>query len=557
MMVLEISMDLLQPHMVQAIIDQGVARHDMRLVLLSGARMVLFALVGLVGGMGCTFYAVLAAQGGGADLRRALFAKVQSLSFANLDQWETGTLVTRLTNDVTQFQEVVMILLRMTVRAPFLLVGSLIMATLTSPRLSVVFVVLMPLLLGFLVWIVNKMYPVFSQVQARLDRVNTVMQENLSGVRVVKAFSRSKYEIDRFGTANEALTERNILAARLASLTMPSVMLCMNIGVVVVLWYGGKLVVTGDLSVGKVIAFVNYLTQALMSLMMTSMLAIRLSRSEASSERIEELLNATASVVDSAEPANQGLCAGRVAFEDVSFGYGDSDSPVLSGVSFVAEPGQTVAILGATGSGKSSLVNLIPRFYDVTAGRVTLDGEDVRKIPQEVLRRDVGIALQESFLFSSTIRDNIAYGMPELTDEEVRDAALAAQADEFIRLLPEAYDSPVEQRGANFSGGQRQRLAIARALAPKPKVLILDDSTSAVDLRTEALIGEALKERGPTKFLVTTRISGVQGADRILVLDDGRLVAQGTHSELMNSSHVYREIFESQQGAATVDELGE
>jgi len=466
MMILEISMDLLQPHMVQAIIDQGVARHDMRLVLLSGARMVLFAFVGLVGGMGCTYYAVLAAQGGGADLRRALFAKVQSLSFANLDQWETGTLITRLTNDVTQFQEVVMILLRMTVRAPLLLVGSLIMATLTCPQLSVVFVVLMPVLLGFLVWIVNKMYPVFSQVQACLDRVNAVMQENLSGVRVVKAFSRSQYEIERFGTANDALTARNILAARLGSLTMPSVMLCMNVGIVVVLWYGGNLVATGGLSVGKVIAFVNYLTQALMSLMMSSMLAIRLSRSEASSERIEELLNAEPSVEDAPGVVRTDPRVGRVAFENVSFGYGDSDAPVLSDVSFVAEPGQTIAILGATGSGKSSLVNLIPRFYDVTSGRVTLDGEDVQNIPQDVLRRDVGIALQESFLFSGTIRDNIAYGKPDLSDEEVGEAALAAQADEFVRLLPDAYNSPVEQRGANFSGGQRQRLAIARALAP-------------------------------------------------------------------------------------------
>lgn len=556
MMILEISMDLMQPRMVQAIVDQGVAHHDMRLVFLLGARMVLFAFIGLVGGMGCTYYAVLAAQGGGADLRRALFAKVQALSFANLDQWETGTLVTRLTNDVTQFQEVIMILLRMTVRAPILLVGSLIMATLTSPRLSIVFVILMPVLLGFLVWIVNKLYPVFSQVQARLDRVNTVMQENLSGVRVVKAFSRSPYEIERFGTANDALTDKNILAARLGSLTMPSVFLCMNIGVVVVLWYGGNLVVKGDLSVGKIIAFVNYLTQALMSLMMTSMLAIRLSRSEASSERIEELLNVEPSVEDAPDANKDRSIVGRVAFEDVSFGYGESDAPVLSGVSFVAEPGQTIAILGATGSGKTSLVNLIPRFYDVTSGRVTLDGEDVRMIPQEVLRRDVGIALQESFLFSGTIRDNIAYGRPEMTDEEVREAARAAQADEFVRTLPEHYESPVEQRGANFSGGQRQRLAIARALAPEPKVLILDDSTSAVDLRTEALIVDALKERGPTKFVVTTRISGVQGADRILVLDDGRLVAQGTHAELMDGSPVYREIFESQQGAATVDEVG-
>lgn len=556
MMVLEISMDLLQPRMVQAIIDQGVARHDLGLVLLIGARMAAFALVGLLGGMGCTYFAVLAAQGGGAELRRALFAKVQAFSFSNLDRWETGTLITRLTNDVTQFQEVVMMLLRMTVRAPLLLVGSLIMATMTSLRLSVVFVVLMPLLLGFLLWIVNKMYPVFSQVQARLDVVNSVMQENLSGVRVVKAFSRSQYEIERFGIANETLAERNILAARLGSLTMPAVMLCMNIGVVVVLWYGGNLVVVGSLSVGKVIAFVNYLTQALMSLMMTSMLAIRLSRSEASSERIEELLTATPTVEDA--PGGSGVSgrAGRVVFENVSFNYGDSETPALSEISFVAEPGETVGILGATGSGKSSLVNLIPRFYDVSSGQVTLDGEDVRRIPQEDLRRDVAIALQECFLFSGTIRHNIAYGDPELSLVEVSSAARAAQAEEFVRLLPDEYESQVDQRGANFSGGQRQRLAIARALASQPKVLILDDSTSAVDLRTEALIGEALNEHGPTKFVVTTRISGVRNADRILVLDDGRLVGQGDHNALIAGCAIYREIYESQQGAATVDELG-
>ena len=556
MMILEISMDLLQPRMVQAIIDQGVARHDLGLVLMSGGRMVLFAFLGLIGGMGCTFYAVLAAQGAGADMRRSLFAKVQSFSFANLDQWETGTLITRLTNDVSQFQETVMLILRMMVRAPILLIGSLIMAILTSPQLAPVFVALMPLLLGFLVWIVNRMYPIFSQVQARLDRVNSVMQENLAGVRVVKAFSRFRYEIERFANANNALTELNIVAARVGSLTMPTVMLSMNVGVVLVLWYGGNLVATGGLSVGKVVAFVNYLTQALMSLMMTSMLVIRLSRAEASSERIEKLLNAEPTIEDVPDAVDSVPGDGRIEFENVTFGYGEADEPVLTGVSFVAEPGQTVAILGSTGAGKSSLVSLIPRFYDVTSGRVTLNGIDVRSISQDALRREVGMALQETFLFSGTVRENIAYGCIEATDEQVLDAARAAQADEFVQRLPEAYDSEVEQRGANFSGGQRQRLAIARALAPEPRVLILDDSTSAVDLRTEALITGALKHRRQTKIVVAQRISAVRNADKILVLDDGRLVAQGTHSELMESSAVYREIFDSQQGSGTVDEIG-
>ena len=549
LMMIEVAMDLMQPRLVQRIVDEGIARLDLSLVLTTGLWMVGIAIVGLIGGAGCTVFSVLAGQGFGADLRRALFGKVQALSFGNLDKLGTGKLITRLTNDVTQVQEMVMMMLRIMVRAPLMLIGSAIMAVLTSPQLALLFLILIPVVTVALVWIIRKTYPMFSEVQRRLDGLNTVLQENLAGVRVVKAFVREKHEIGRFRRTNDSLMAQNIVAAQTAALTMPIVMLALNLGVVAALWIGGERVMSGGMKVGQVIEFINYLTQTLWSLVMVSQLTMRLSRSEASAERVLEVLDSQPEVANRPDGRTEVATEGRVAFERVTFSYnGDGHDAVLRNVSFVAEPGQTVAILGATGSGKSSLVHLIPRFYDVASGRVTIDGLDVRDADETALRSKVGISLQESILFSGTIRDNIRYGRPDASDEEVIATARLAQAHDFIVAFPAGYDSPVGQRGVNLSGGQKQRIAIARALLTQPRVLILDDSTSAVDIETEARIQEALAglHPRPTSFVIAQRISSVLTADKILVLDDGRIAAEGTHDELLASSGIYREIYESQ-----------
>jgi ATP-binding cassette subfamily B multidrug efflux pump len=567
LMVLEVAMDLMQPKMIERIVDQGIAQLDLAVVVNTGLLMVRLALIGAVGGVGCTVFSALASQGFGTDLRNALFRKVQSLSFGNLDELETGQLITRLTNDVTQVQEVVMMMLRIMVRAPMMLLGSLIMAILTSPRLALMLVILGPLVLAALAWVINRAYPIFSAVQRRLDDLNTVMQENLAGVRVVKAFVRAGHENRRFGAVNEDLMAQTVRAARTVAVTMPAVMLALNVGVVGAVWFGGVQVTYGGMKVGQLIAFVNYLMRTLRSLMFVSMMVMRVARAEASAERIQEVMDTDPGVKNKPDAIDVFVPQGRVAFEQVTFSYDqDGREPVLKDISFVAEPGQTVAILGATGSGKSSLVHLIPRFYDVTEGRVTIDGVDVDELDKAVLRRNIGIALQESVLFTGTIRDNIRYGRPDATDEEVIAAAMAAQAHDFVIEFPDGYDTMLGQRGVNLSGGQRQRIAIARALLIQPSVLILDDSTSSVDVETETRIQEALEglmEGQPspsaslrTSFVIAQRISTVLNADKILVLDDGQIAAEGTHGELIASSPIYQEIYESQLGNGVISHGG-
>jgi ATP-binding cassette, subfamily B, multidrug efflux pump len=551
LMVLEVMMDLMQPRMIQRIVDDGIAQFDMSVVTGTGLLMIGLALAGAIGGVGCTIFSMLASQGFGTDLRSALFHKVQSLSFGNLDHLETGQLITRLTNDTTQVQELVSMMLRMMVRAPFMLIGSLIMAIITSPRLALLLLVLAPLVLAVLTWVIKRAYPMFMQVQQKLDNLNTVMQENLSGVRVVKAFVRARHEKQRFGKANDDLMTHTIRAARTVAMTMPAMMIAVNLGIVGVIWFGGLQVTYGTMKVGQLIAFVNYLMRTLMYLMFVSMMVMRLARAQASANRIQEVMDSTPQVQDRPGAATSLAPQGRVAFEGVTFSYDrDGRDPVLKGIDFVAEPGQTVAILGATGSGKSSLIHLIPRFYDVTEGKVLIDGVDVRDVSKKALRHNIGVALQESVLFTGTIRDNIRYGRPDATDKEVVSAAQAAQAHGFITTFPDGYDTELGQRGVNLSGGQKQRIAIARALLTRPTVLILDDSTSSVDVETEIQIQDAMNElmRDRTSFVIAQRISTVLNADKILVLDDGVIAAEGTHQDLLASSPIYREIFESQLG---------
>jgi len=554
-MVLEVTMDLMQPRLLQHIIDTGIAHHQLPVVLHTGMLMACCAIVGLFAGGGCSILAVRAAIAIGADIRSAVFTKLNSFSFGNLDVLESGSLITRLTNDVGQVQNLVLMMLRMMVRAPLLLIGSIIMAVATSPQLSLLFVVLVPIVAGILALSIKLTYPLFGESQKRLDALNTVLQDNLAGVRVVKAFARAAHEVERFAFANLRLTDKNIQAARLSALTMPLMTTSLNAGIVAVLWLGGYRVASGHMAVGQVIAFVNYLSQTLMAMMFVSMMMIQVSRAEVSARRVVEVLDTPPSILEPPAPIPAGQDPGRLEFKNVTFSYSpNGQDPVLREASFVAEPGQTVAILGATGSGKSTLVHLAARFYDVTGGAITIGGVDVRDQSGDDMRANVGVALQEAILFSGSIRDNIRYGRPDATDEEVQEFARIAQIDEFVSGLPDGYDSIIGQRGVNLSGGQKQRLALARVLLPLTSVLLLDDATSAVDVQTEARIHEAMsKHQGSqTIIMVAQRIRTITHADKIVVLDDGRVVGQGPHDELMQTCAVYREIYESQTDERTV-----
>jgi len=568
-----VAADLSIPRLTQRVIDDGIAMGDMSVILTTSLIMIGASILSALFSIGNTVLAVRVGQGMGADLRSAIVRKVQTFSFGNLDRIQTGQLLVRTTSDVNQVQMIVLISLRMLIRAPLWMVGSVAMLLLTSPQLASLMLVLVPVLLG-LVWLfATRARPLFLAIQKKLDKLNQVLQENLAGVRVVKAFVRVEYENVRFDQANTALMAQNIKVMQLLAILIPTVMLVLNLGLVGAVWFGGNLVIVGDLTTGELIAFTNYLLTAVFPLLILGMMIGPVSAADASAERIWEILDSVAEVQD--RPGARALTGvkGRVAFEDVTFSYNSSndfsrsdgaratkvattsDEPVLENVNLVAEPGQTVAILGTTGSGKSSLVHLIPRFYDVTAGRVTLDGVDVRDIPLDALRAHVGLALQEAVLFSGPIRDNIRYGRPDASDEEVVAAAQAAQAHDFITSLPDGYDTEVGQRGVNLSGGQKQRIAIARALLVQPRVLILDDSTSAVDVETEAKIQAALEElmADRTSFVIAQRISTVLDADKIIVLDRGQIAATGTHAELMASSPIYQEIYASQLGNGVPD----
>lgn len=556
LMVVEVYMDLLQPRLMATIVNDGVMQGNLHRIQATGVLMVGVALIGLIGGVGCAVFSSIAALNFATDLRDALFSKVQALSFRDLDEFNTGSLVTRLTNDVVQVQTLVQMALRVLVRAPLLLVGSLIMALTISFRLGVILLVAIPILLILLIVLIRYSYPLFAAVQRRLDAVNTVLQENLAGIRVVKAFVRSGFERRRFGVANDAYTDTAVRAGRALALNMPVMMLIMNFSIVAVLWYQGHPAWSGPISVGNLIAFINYVGQVLFSLLMVSMMVINISQAKVSADRIHEVLRSESDIQSRQRADTAAVRLGRVVFDRVSFSYGRDDPVeyVLRDLSLVAEAGQTLALIGSTGSGKSTLVNLIPRLYDVTCGRVQVDGVDVRDIDLLHLRSRIGMVLQESILFTGTVRDNICFGRPDATQQAIEAVARAAQAHDFIVRLPDGYDTLVGQRGVNLSGGQKQRLCIARALLVRPAILVLDDSTSAVDLGTEARLQRALRDlmQHCTTFLIAQRISSVLDAHKIVVLEDGAKVGEGTHGDLMRTCAVYQEIYRSQLGEETV-----
>jgi ATP-binding cassette, subfamily B, multidrug efflux pump len=548
-----VAMDLAIPRLVQRVIDQGINAQNMQVVVNTFFLMLGISILDTIFAIGNNNYSVQVGEGVGRDLREAIFLKIQSFSFGNLDRLKTGQLMVRLSNDSGVVQRLYQITLRIGTRAPLLMIGSIILMFNTAPQLSLIMLPLLLITSAIIALFSIKMGPMFLTMQQKLDRLNNVLQENIAGVRVVKSFVRARHEAGRFEQANEDFTERNIRVAQLMSILGPILTFALNIGIVIVIWSGGlQSIRLGNLSTGQIVAFVNYLQTTIVPLMNLVNLANIWAAAIASAGRVNEVLDAVPEVQDAPDaislPADSRP---QVIFENVGFHYnGSNDGSVLHGISLTAEPGQRVAILGATGSGKSTLINLIPRFYDVTEGRILIDGVDIRKVRQESLLAHIGIVPQETVLFSGTVRDNIRYGRPDATDEEVVTAAKAAQAHEFILELPVGYDTHVEERGTNLSGGQKQRIAIARAMLTNPSILILDDSTSSVDVETETKIQSAVDElmKNRTSFVVAQRISTVLKADKIVVIDKGQIAAEGTHRELLKSSPIYQEIFASQLG---------
>ena len=553
LMLLEVAMDLTLPTMLSNIVDIGIANSDINYVLTAGAKMILFAFLGLIGGVGCSIFSTIAAVNLGQNLRDGLFAKIQSLSFLELDHFKTSSLITRLTNDITQVQTMVMMGLRILVRAPLLCIGGLWMAYRLSQSLSIVFVITIPIILIFVAIVMSKSFPLFKTMQEKIDKVNNVMRENLLGVRVIKAFTMEHKQRDRFNEANDDLMSQSIRAQKIMIILNPVVMLLVNFSVIGVLWYGGYLVQDSLLETGKIMAFINYLTQIMMSMMMVIMISMNFSRAKASADRINEVFATNSSIQENEKIAE--LTNYDIEFKNVSFKYHEHSEEVLKDISFKIKQGNQVGIIGGTGSGKSSLVNLIPRLYDVSEGEVLIGGQNVKTLSLSELRDKIGVVLQESILFSGTIASNFKFGYHEATQDELDDAAKDAQAMEFIQAKEDGYETVVEQRGKNLSGGQKQRVSIARTLIRDPKILILDDSSSALDMATESKLQRAIKERmkESTVIMIAQRISAVMDADQIIVLDQGEISGIGTHEELLKTNEIYRSIAISQLGEEAVN----
>ena len=576
--ILPVLMELVTPRMVQFVIDKGIRAEDMVAVWQGSGVMLLAALVGAATTIGQGIARAQISQGIAFDLRNDMFRHIQRFSFANLDRMQTGQLMTRVSSDVDMARMFLSAGLALLLRTVLMVIGSLVMILIIDWQLSLIMVVVLALSSSIIYWLLRVVGPLFSKVQQQLGRLNTMVQENLAGVHVVKAYVREQHEVERFNAQNLDYMEQNIRVGRYLALVMPVLLIFTNVGATLVIWWGGLDVIGGRLTIGELVAFNNYLLIGMSPLLLLSNILSMVSRAEASAKRIVEVQDMEPAVQPPAKPVVDSKPTGEITFDNVRFHYSGSQSrgldsadafsdglradghrlgngsaravgeDVLHGICLRAQPGQKVALMGATGAGKSTLVNLIPRFYDAVDGAIRMDGIDVRDWEPTSLRKHIGVVLQQSTLFAGTVRENIAYGRPDASMEEVIKAAQTAQAHDFIERMPDGYESMVEARGANLSGGQKQRIAIARALLTQPAVLILDDSTSSIDLDTELRLQEALSEglAHTTTFVVAQRISSVVDADLILVLDNGRIAAEGTHEELLASSAIYQEIYYSQ-----------
>ncbi|QWH42343.1 ABC transporter ATP-binding protein [Bacillus mycoides] len=550
-MVLEVAMDLIQPTIMQHIIDVGIANRDLNYVIKMGLLMIGAAAIGLVGGLGCMMYSTKAAVNFATDIRKDVFAKIETFSSKNRDSFGTGKLLTIVTNDITSIQAAMTMTLRVLVRGPLLFIGSIIIVFVTARELFPILLVVVPVLLVAIVWIAGQASGSFKRVQEALDKVNTKLQENLSGVRVIKAYVRQKYEISQFEKVNTSVTEINIRAIQIISLMMPIIMLVVNGGIVATLWIGGEKVFNGTLQVGAILAFINYLNIILMSLMSISMVFIQIARAFPSADRVQQVLHTEVDITTEGDVYEPKQVGGNVEFKNVSYSYTKNNEYVLKDISFTVRKGEKIGIIGSTGSGKSTLAKLLPRLYDVDQGEVCIDDVNVKAYDLQKLRASIGFVPQKALLFSGSIEENLRYGKEDATYDELELASSSACATEFVNKLEDSYQYNLTQGATNLSGGQKQRISIARALVRKPSILVLDDSTSAVDAKSEAVIQEALRTRysGTTTFLIASKISSIIDADKILVLNNGELVGNGTHEALLATCEVYQEIYLSQGGS--------
>lgn len=547
-MIGEVTVDLMQPTLMSRIVNNGVLAENMDVIINTGLKMLGLVVLGAMSGAASGCAASVACMSFSNDLRKDVFDKIMHLSFEQTDKFTTGSLITRLGNDITAVQELVYVLIRMIFRSGIMFIGGIFMTLMINIKFAAILAVILPLQLIIIFAFLKRVSPLFSIVQEKLDRVNSVVQENVSGMRVIKAYVRENYETDRFDSANGDLMNTNLRVMRIMASLMPVMTIIMNAAVIAVIYNGGLNVRAGTMNVGDIMASITYITMILMSMMMVGMVFQAITRARASMKRINEVLSSSPAVSGKDTPAPE-TSRGSVVFENVSFSYPTgSGETTLHDINLTIEPGEMVAILGATGSGKTTLVNLIPRFYDTTSGNVYVDGKNVRDYDPLTLRKKLGVVLQKSELFAGTVSENISWGKEKATSDEIEDAARFAQAEEFIQRFNNKYDTMIEEKGASLSGGQKQRISISRAIIKKPEILILDDSTSALDLSTEAKLQKSIRENlaGTTVVMIAQRVASVMKADKIVVLDEGTISAVGTHEQLLKTSEIYKDIYDSQ-----------